>query len=115
MKLGNDPMPLLAHVVQRRDKICTTCAARRKQAQYHYDHLMFINSDCSDAVKKKYYQSLQEALREAPRDYQSPKPAFESGFFPPLSPELRDDFENVWRERTTERGWTVRDSSSYGI
>lgn len=78
---------------------------RRKQAQEHYDHLMLVNCDSSDDAKKKYYQTLQEALREATRDFHAQRQEFVSGFFSTLPPELHDDIEKVWRERTMERGW----------
>lgn len=52
-----------------------------------------------------YYQSFQEALREATGDYQSQKQAFDSGFFASPTPEVHKDFEKVWRERTMEPGW----------
>lgn len=55
MSLGNNPMSLLACGVQRRDNICATCAARRKQAQEHYDHLLLVNRDCNGVAKQKYY------------------------------------------------------------
>lgn len=105
MKFGNDPMSRLAHAVQERDKVCTTFTTRRKQAQNHYDHLMLANCDCSDAAKKKYYQSLQEALRESTRDCHVQKLEFESGLFSSLSPDLREDSEKVWWETTMEHGW----------
>lgn len=54
MELGNNPMSLLAHAVQAREKICTAFAARRKQAQDHYVHLILVDRDCSGAAKKKY-------------------------------------------------------------
>lgn len=49
---------------------------------------------------------LQEALREATRGYQIQKQAAESGRFASLSPEARDDFEKVWRDKTMELRWT---------
>lgn len=62
--------------VQERGNICSTFTARCKQAQDHYDHLMLVNRDCNDAAKKTYYQSFQEALRDATRDYQVQKQQF---------------------------------------
>lgn len=88
-----------------RSALCTF-AARHKQAQEHYGHLQLVKCHCSNVAKRKYHQNLQEALREATRDYQSQKHAFEPGFFAPLSSEVRDDFEQAWCERTMERGWS---------
>lgn len=56
-------------------------------------------------TKKKYYQSFQGTLREAARDYQRQTQDFDSGFLS-LSPDLRGDFEKVWRERTLARVWS---------
>lgn len=66
---------------------------------------MLVNRDCRDTAKKKYYQSLQEALREATWGDRVQKPEFESGFFLSLPPESRGDFETVWRKLTMEQGW----------
>lgn len=55
-------------------------AARRKQAQDKYDHVLRVNRGCSTLAKKKYDQRLRGALRDATRDYQSQEQAFESGF-----------------------------------
>lgn len=57
-------------------------------------------------VKKRYRQSFQGALREATGDYQGQKRAFEPGFFAALAPEVHEDFDKVWRERSMEQGWS---------
>lgn len=53
MKLGSNPMSLLAYAVQERNKICGTFAARRKQAQENYVHILLVNRDCSAVAKEK--------------------------------------------------------------
>lgn len=104
--LGNNLVSLLAHAMQESDKIWAMFSSWHKQAQEHYDHLPIANRDCSGAAKSKCYQKLQEALREATRDYDRQQQAFDCGFFSSLSPEVRGDFEKVLRERTMEREWS---------
>lgn len=90
--MGNIPMSRLAYAVQERDKIGATFVAKRKQSQEHCDHLLLVNRDCSGMANKKYLQRLQEAPREATREYQSQRQTFEPGFFASHSPKVRDVF-----------------------
>lgn len=94
-KPGTNPIRRLANTTQEQDRICTTLTTRRKQAQYHYDHLMLITRDSNDDAKKRHYQSLQEALREATRDHHMQKQEFLSELFSALPTERHDGFEKV--------------------
>lgn len=97
MKNAHNPMTLLAPTLQEPDRVYTTFDTRRKQAQEHCEHMMLCNTFASDKAKKKYYQSLQETLREATREFHSEKRDIEEGFFSSLPPDIKNDFEKVWR------------------